>query len=201
MTASRAPPVALVRRHARARSGTQLAGELLRELPGGVKALLRPGVQRVHVDPLDQLARGCRRGATRSAGRARAGRRGRRTSRIVSSESTGVSCQPSSRTAPARRTAPTGRSTLSDRLQLLAGERQPGVASRSASSAARRRRTGRGARAPSATDRPPRARQTEAVGERAALRPDIAKTAGSSRSTGSRRARGGGARRAGSRAR
>ena len=38
----------------------ELAGELLRELAGGVQAFLRPGVQRVHVDPLDELARGGR---------------------------------------------------------------------------------------------------------------------------------------------
>ena len=52
------PPVALVLRHAGPDGYAELAGELLRELPGGVQALLRPGVQRVHVDPLEQLARG-----------------------------------------------------------------------------------------------------------------------------------------------
>ena len=49
------PPVALVARHARADRRPQLARELLGELPGGVQALPRPGMQRVDVDPLEQL--------------------------------------------------------------------------------------------------------------------------------------------------
>ena len=47
------------------------------------------------------------------------------------------------------RNTPTGRSTRSTGRQLRVGERQPGVARRSASSAGRRRRRRRGARAPS----------------------------------------------------
>ena len=50
-----APPVALVARHSRADRDLELAGELLRELPGRVEAFARPGVQRVDVDPLEQL--------------------------------------------------------------------------------------------------------------------------------------------------
>ena len=53
-----APPVALVTRHSRADGDLELAGELLRELPGGVQAFAGAGVERVDVDPLEQLRAG-----------------------------------------------------------------------------------------------------------------------------------------------
>ena len=54
------PPVALVLRHTGPYRYAELAGQLLRELSRGVDAFLRPRVQRVHVQALDQLARGSR---------------------------------------------------------------------------------------------------------------------------------------------
>ena len=57
------PSVALVLGRTGPYGYAEFAGELLRERSGAVKAFLRPSVQRVHVDPLDQL--GCDRGRQR----------------------------------------------------------------------------------------------------------------------------------------
>ena len=84
-----APPVARVARHAWTEWGAELARELLRELAGGVQALLRAGVQGAVVDPLEQLDR-ARRSASRPSRRSRSSRpRSSAPRRIISSESAG----------------------------------------------------------------------------------------------------------------